>query len=470
MDTSSMDFDFNRLLKPSSALSSTAPAAVGATSTRTRLATPSRRRRIIYETARRVTRQYTIDAIDGFIFATQASNVIQHTWRKFQSNTKLKEALININGMVSMYKARLQLQQLRLERDSFASRIITSFLKRWRRAQNISASITIQKHWRGLVTRNKVQEYSLTLLERECSAIVIQSFVRTFVAKMAFARRHDSPSASLIQQSFRHYLVRKRRRKAKQKLNTVCLIQKWWRLTMVTNRLIGYALAVMKESIISDDYSHRNQRDECNPDERGLIEANDFNENRSVSSNNAILTSFEDIKDFQNDCNELSGIGDIYGESNVSLHSSIDGAQDSDITNQEASCDSDDTLSITTMSSVSNTVLGQSFKDALELEIRQNQATRLIQCRLQTYMQHLHLVKEARRQAERRHYLLGQATRTVLSHRLWYLYQNFSQRRLEMKESRENQAAIVIQCQIRTFLATRFVSFTLVSFIIALVA
>ena len=409
-----------------------------------RATTPSRRRRIIYESARRLTREYISHAIYNLETFTNASRVIQHEWRLFQERSRLHHAVSQIQRLFKIIQAKNEVGRRKVQKHHRASIVITGFFRRRYQFHLTTSAIMIQKYWRGAIARMLAQEAKLTLLEMECSAIVIQSFVRSYIARVAFERRYYPPSAILIQRYYRVYLAKKKAKR--QVLMNRCrkTLQSWWRNMMIFIRLLRYAeeenrlrslarqqisdenmnLLSDSESIASEDQNVNNEETEC------VIPSDDEN-SQPVS-----IDSQENLDDeVQSTLSSITTITESNGD-------------------DEYQCENDDS-SVTTVKSIQSSSttddINEEIKRAMELERRRNQSALILQNQIRMF-----LIK--RRKKKLMQSLKEKMAAKTLSNKLWTIYQNFIAQREQRKRDRECRAVIMIQTYIRSFLATRFVS------------
>lgn len=226
-----------------------------ASSKRRSITTPSRRRRIIFETARSITHLYIEKSLHKHIQEVDASIILQtyvrgHAARnEFQSILKLRdEACIRIQSQVRSQQAIktfkvLLNDNLSYEQSHAATTIAAVFrrkkaidlaqrrsLEKARKAEMNAMVIKAQTFLRGALARKKVEEMRLLELHMECAAIVIQSFVRTVFTKHTYVstryREHVEPSVILVQRALRRYQAISRRRTLMQ---SVVRLQIWWR-------------------------------------------------------------------------------------------------------------------------------------------------------------------------------------------------------------------------------------------------
>ena len=486
---------------------STVPAAVPvATSTvsntsnsssHRRIATPSRRRRIIYETARRLTRQYINDAIHTIHCTTNASERIQRQWRNYRSKVRYHNAILQIQGLLRIYQAKLETNQRRHHQK--ASQVITSFFCSCHLYQlsRRAATIMIQKHWRGVTARNVLQEYKLSILEMECSAIVIQSFVRSYIAKVAYQNRHFPPNAIIVQRWFRVYQAKKRKREMEMKkrekkrmVEASYKVQYWWKRIMVAKRLIVYAMEETIRLRMAAAASAAEEKDGDETDNDDLNSQDELGSDTSSVSDNDdggdnvddLLPPFPNELESDDDENDPSLLND---DDEIKSNLSSCDLNDDQLFNDNSNLNDDEASTSTLQSSMSNDESAQRYKkemmELLLVEMKHYQAACRIQHHAKIYIHHQQylreqqLEKERQRQeqlkqqqeAERRRKQQIEQERLqkisiaamVLTRQLWMLYQSFLKRRFERKREMEIQAATLIQTYIRSFLATRYVRF-----------
>ena len=409
-----------------------------------RTTTPSRRRRIIYESARRLTREYISHAIYNLETFTKASRHIQHEWRLFQERSRLQHAVSQIQRLFKIIQAKNEVVRRKVQKHHYASIVITGFFRRRYQLHLSTSAIMIQKYWRGATARMLAQEATLRLLEIECSAIVIQSFVRSYIARVAFERRYYPSSATLIQRHYRVHLARKLARR-QVLINGCCTsLQCWWRNMMVIIRLLRFAeeenrlrsLALQQISdedmnFWGDSESIASEDEDMDYKEIGSVTPSD-NENVQHAS----IDSPEKIEDdVQSTLSSLTTITESNGD-------------------DENQCENDDSSVGTVKSLQSSSTsydINEEIKRAKELELRRNQSALLLQIQMRRF-----LIK--RRKKKVMQSLKEKTAAKTLSNRLWPMYQNFIKQRKQRKRDRECHAVIIIQTYIRSFLATRFVS------------
>jgi len=224
------------------------PAA--ASSSRRSISTPSRRRRIIYETARRFTKQYLHHGFELHIESTAAAVNIQKELRRYLCRTRfcallLKRALYAtcIQQQIRIYEAKKEVTRLyHLKKVNDAATVIAKvsrkassvrqvqFLRSERQCQR--AAITIQTYSRRSLAKMLVDAMAMEQLQIECAAIVIQTFVRTIIAKFTYIsrrfREQVEPNVLAIQRIYRVHREVKHRRKL---INSSQKVQTWWRAT-----------------------------------------------------------------------------------------------------------------------------------------------------------------------------------------------------------------------------------------------
>lgn len=456
-------------------LTTAVPVAASNKSLTHRVATPSRRRRIIYETARRITRQYINDAIHNAHCTTSSSRIIQFQWRKYKFSVRVRlryqnNAAIRIQKLFSLYQQRLQLQRqkdmnIRNMNMTSSSKTITKFFRqsliKIKAKANLSfyetAVIMIQKNWRGTMARNVAQEYKLSLLEMECSAIVIQSFVRSYIAKVAFARRHFPPCALLIQRYYRLYLVRKREKERIVKDAAIGRLQLWWRKMIIVKSLMRY---VMEEIRLRSLMMNDNSNDETKSESSVEVKSNGSCDNYTGAEGEDGLFSFDDLLNGEEKDN-LSGF-DFKSDS-----SSIHTTEEVDTNILDTADDEKSTCSILSSQSTSRDRIDREMREAIELEYKRNQAAIMIQLHLKAYVYHL---QEVRRKKQEQLQLRIQNAAMIMTRELWILYQDFIKRRERIKREMKTKAVIKIQSCIRSHIAIRFVRTINLVFVLVVLA
>ena len=421
-----------------------------------RTTTPSRRRRIIYETARRITRQYLNDAFHSVHCKTNASLLIQFQWRRYQHSLHLRyqNAIGSIRGLYFIYQAKKQLNQRRIayiqKQEDGASTIISLFFQK-RRAEkaykdsSIAAVVMIQSHWRGTMARNIAQEFKLSLLEMECSAIVIQSSVRSYLAKVAFARRYFAPCALLIQRQYRLHLLRRKKREKMMVEAAICT-QLWWRKMNLIKRLMEYALEEIRLRSLIDDNSTDGEDGDLSQEMKSNW-SNDDNFDAEEGDDPSTLhdPTYDEEKDDSKE-NDLQSDSSSFTKTNESENDGSDSNDDDELSTSTSS----------TSNSAAQDRLNRQLKEAMELEHKQNKAASVIQFHLKLYVNHLQQVKRDTEEQLQLQLLKKQAAMTI-TRELWNLYQLLIQRREQAKRQMETRAVINIQTRIRSFLAIRFV-------------
>lgn len=417
-----------------------------------RTTTPSRRRRIIYESARRLTREYLSNAIYNIESSTKAARLIQHVWRTYVHRIQRQDAVNQIHRFYKIAQAKKERCTRRKQKQHRASAVIANFCRRRHEFYLSTSAILIQKSWRGAIARMIAQEAKLTLLELECSAIVIQSFVRTYIARKAFERRHYPPCALLIQRKFRLYLSRKRR-KQKMLVNECSrILQHWWRNMMIVIRMLKFAEEERRLRLLLVD-------EEPTEDDMDLSDAIQSDPVDNESTNNE-----------ENEIDSCAG-GDSNSQdetinSSAKLEDDSQSTKSSNISFEVSNatemsiCENDD-LSISSVKSTqkSSTVdhINEGMRKAMELEHKRNQSAILLQTQIRLF-----IIK--RRRDEHIRKLKEKFAANTLTKQFWIVYQVFIARRERRKRDLECRAVIVIQTSIRSFLATRFVSKIIIFF------
>ena len=209
------------------------------------IATPSRRRRIIYETARRIAKQYLQQGVQNHI-----DNEIENENRKY--------AAVRIQMLVRLYQSQkefLRILHVKKTEDERirAGTVLTNFsrkisavrtvkclrLQKQLQAEENRAAIKIQTFIRCELARRQLDELKLVRLHMDCAAIVIQSFVRSVFTKYTYIssryRQQIEPSIYLVQRAYRTHLAVLRRRKM---IRSSVILQSWWREMMMLSKLV----------------------------------------------------------------------------------------------------------------------------------------------------------------------------------------------------------------------------------------
>ena len=261
------------------------PGSIPVASPRRRLiATPSRRRRIIYETARSTANLYVQHGIDKHIQEKGASTTIQSFIRRHVAERRFQTLLQRRNDASTIIQYRFRSQQakqlayLRIKRNQLqkeiqAATIITSFfrktnsfhlvqslrLEKAHTAEINRMATRAQRFLRGALARRKVEEMHMIQLHMECAAIVIQSFLRTVLAKHTYIfsryREQVEPSVHLIQRAVRGHLAISHRRKL---LYSTMRLQGWWRKIVLRSKptvVVEVEKCPLSNSINSFDFS-----------------------------------------------------------------------------------------------------------------------------------------------------------------------------------------------------------------------
>ena len=440
-----------------------------------RATTSSRRRRIIYESARRLTREYISFAIYNIETSLAAVRLIQQKWRIYRiAKIQFQDSVAQIHTFYKIIQAKKELHILRhrYHQQHHASVVITEFCRRrYNFRLTITCAILIQKHWRGALARVATQEAKLTLLEMECSAIVLQSFVRTYIAKRAFERRHYPPCALLIQRQFRLHLFRKRKREKLQTLmnHSSIMLQRWWRNMMIIVRMLVFAKEEMRLRLLLG----------CESGDDEINLADDAipypfaDESSTKQEAKSVITSPD--SDIQNESSIKSLVtneedNDSQCTTSSSLSTKIFHLEEDETLPKDENHDSAIIkMNSSSQSSTTNTPVKEEEEDedeerrkAKELLVfmRQNQSASLLQNQIRQFIikrkkeNQIQRLKEQEKQQlkERQH------AAYILTNKLLHLYQMFIAKRRERKRKTECKAAIVIQTYIRSILATRLVS------------
>ncbi len=420
-------------------------------------ATPSRKRRIIYETARRITRQYINDAIENVHVQTYASQCIQRRWNLYQFKKSYHKALFHIHGLHMIYRAKTLLREKR--KRHYATKTLFKFIQNWSATRRLTtqAAVTVQKLWRGSMARSQAQEYKLSLLEMECSAIVIQSFIRTYMAKLAFAQRHYPPFAIIIQRKYRSHLFQKRKKEEMMRIRNEAsrTIDLWWKRMKLVQSLYNYALEEMRMRNMKRD-------DDLTNDEKCDDELSSECDRSSQSCNSQ--TRIEDVDPASQVDEDFGEDNDNFEDNDTNSDSSSITSKDTDysIINSDGGNDESTICSASSKVSESSDIRKQKIKEAMELEYKRNQAASKIQLYFKSYVERLQQARKKRKEEAARRQLQvlrEKSAAATLTNELWILFREFIQRRVQIKREREIQAAIKIQACIRKFIAVRFVSF-----------
>lgn len=205
---------------------------------------PSRRRRIVYETSIALARWSLEEGLQRtikFKAMTGASTVLQCSFRIFISKRKLSgvklkqrnDAASTIRGLYHIITAKIAVKHRKSElhaeslveaclylHETVRSRSALQLVRALRveRQKQVaerykwSCAVVIQKCWQGMTTRRRTDQLKLTRLRWECATLVVQSFIRTFIAKIRYARcklKHSHNSkVRIIQVKFRSYLLK----------------------------------------------------------------------------------------------------------------------------------------------------------------------------------------------------------------------------------------------------------------------
>ncbi len=224
-----------------------------ASTSRRSIATASRRRRIIYETARRLSKEYQRQGIIKTILVLSSILKIQSFIRKSLYRCRLETFLscrsyasIQIQSIFRGSKVRQNLR-LRIKSLSTVTCIIVYAQNVRKRMERInmgmlvkaSAAIVVQNSFRAVIAREKLQEMQLRKLHTECAAIVIQSFARKFAFISSRYREINGPKATSIQRYFRGHQARTHRNRI---LSCVLVLQTWLRGIFLKVTIDGQAI------------------------------------------------------------------------------------------------------------------------------------------------------------------------------------------------------------------------------------
>lgn len=215
------------------------------------IATPSRQRRIVYDTARRLSKYYLEHGLEKYLKSQESALKVQTSYRRFSSVQIYRRTLalreqsaISIQCFRRCYIAKKLVSILHAERQSAAVHVLSNFSKRILAAKKrklllekkkeekrfMKAVITVQKHIRSTLARIVVEALAMEQLDRECAATIIQTFVRTAFAKQRYLaakyQRFVEPRVVMIQKQYRSFRALKLR---VERLRRVRRIQGWWR-------------------------------------------------------------------------------------------------------------------------------------------------------------------------------------------------------------------------------------------------
>ena len=215
------------------------------------IATPSRQRRIVYDTARRLSKYYLEHGLEKYLKSQKAALKVQASYRRFscvqiyRRTLALREqSAISIQCFRRCYIAKKLVSILHAERQSAAVHVLSNFSKQILVAKKrklllekkkeekrfMKAVITVQKHIRSTLARIVVEALAMEQLDRECAATIIQTFVRTAFAKQRYLaakyQRFIEPRVVMIQKQYRSFRALKLR---VERLRGVRRIQGWWR-------------------------------------------------------------------------------------------------------------------------------------------------------------------------------------------------------------------------------------------------
>lgn len=227
------------------------------------ITTPSRRRRIIYETARHIVKLHLQNGLDDNIRQQRASTSIQSCIRRYLDQSRFELIIRRRHYCVTRIQAQERTRQAKVDylctcrilkqknavqKQEMAATVISALIRRHIAAQYVkllraenqyeekitSMATHVQRFIRGAQARNKVEEMRLVHLHKECAAIVIQSFVRTIFTKYTYiSSRYQhkiEPSVYLIQRAFRKHLAVQYHEK---RLVSSIRLQSWWRMIAV---------------------------------------------------------------------------------------------------------------------------------------------------------------------------------------------------------------------------------------------
>ncbi|GFH43666.1 predicted protein [Chaetoceros tenuissimus] len=215
------------------------------------IATPSRQRRIVYDTARRLSKYYLEYGLDKYLKSQDAAIKVQASYRRFSCVQKYRRTLalreqsaISIQCCRRCYIAKKHVSILHAKRQDAAAHVLSNFSKRVLAAKKqklllekkkeekrfMKAVITVQKHIRSTLARIVVEALAMEQLDRECAATIIQTFVRTAFAKQKYLaekyQRFVEPRVVIIQKQYRSFRALKLK---VERMNGVERIQCWWR-------------------------------------------------------------------------------------------------------------------------------------------------------------------------------------------------------------------------------------------------
>ncbi len=415
-------------------------------STSRRISTPSRRRRIIYESAQRLAHEYITDATYKVQLQNEASQLIQNVWKTYKEQSRFYDAVESIHGLYKISIAKQELYHRRSQRRNSASTTISNFLRRSNDSLQTASAIVIQKYWRGAIARVVAQESKLTLLEMECSAIVIQSFIRTYLARAVFERRHYSPSASVIQRKFRSYLGRKQITRRKLMHESCRKLQGWWRNMKVVLYLLRRsaeekALRLVKMENVRDENMDLLDDSKSLPfidcdgdfDEGGISFQRDSS---GVEQEYELSTSEETIEE----------------EEFTFTLSSVESSEDhgSDGLDKNVNDDNSKSTVESVVAKSSQDQVDEEMQRELELIFKRNQSATLLQNKIRSFI----LKQQRERQTQKAKEKLAA---NILTNQLWKLYKQFIARQERRRNAMKNKAATMIQTHIRSYLAIRIV-------------
>ena len=210
------------------------------------IATPSRQRRIVYDTARRLSKYYLEHGLEKYLKSLEGALKVQTSYRRFSCVQIYRRTLaLREQSAISIQCfRRCYIAKKLVSIQSAAVHVLSNFSKRILAAKKrklllekkkeekrfMKAVITVQKHIRSTLARIVVEALAMEQLDRECAATVIQTFVRTAFAKQRYLaakyQRFVEPRVVMIQKQYRSFRALKLR---VERLRGVRRIQGWWR-------------------------------------------------------------------------------------------------------------------------------------------------------------------------------------------------------------------------------------------------